>query len=105
MKVSEHREMVNKVLGMIAAEHQADASELLTKLTEDYAEVSANNEGFQSEITGLKENNEKLRAVNAELFLKVGTPHKQEDKNNPNMKQDEKPIPFSDLFNEKGELK
>ena len=103
MTRDEHRAVINTIMGMIAPEHQADASAALTSLTDDYATMLTEQEGAQTQVKTLTANNEKLRAVNAELFLKVGTTEKKEEKQE-EKKEDEKPLPFTDLFNEKGEL-
>ena len=103
MTRDEHKSTINTLLGMVSAEHQATASELLMNLSEDYEATLTNFEASEKNVKTLTENNETLRDVNAKLFLKVGTSQKEahEDSNN---EEDEKPLPFEELFNEKGEL-
>lgn len=106
MKRDEHKTAIQSLIGMVAPEHQADASKILTNLSEDYEQVLTESETAASDLKKANENFEKLRAVNSELFLKVGVTkaeaHKEEEPNP--TKTEEKPLPFSDLFNEKGEL-
>lgn len=105
MTRDEHKTIVNSLLGMIAPEHQAAASESLTQLSDDYDQTLTGWENDQNTVTTLTENNEKLRKVNADLFLRVGTQPAKKDPT-PAEDEDEIPnIPFSDLFDEKGELK
>ena len=104
MTREEHKQAVQSILGMIASEHQADASEILTNLTEDYEETLTSLETANDNVSTLTTNNEKLRKVNADLFLKVGTPVKNPTEKHEEFKE-EKPLPFTDLFDEKGELK
>lgn len=107
MTRDEHKEIVNKMLGFVTAEHQADASALLTNLSEDYEKVLTESETLSSRNETLIANNEKLREVNADLFLKVGTT-KKETENNANQggePDEETPLDYNELFNEKGELK
>ena len=103
MTRDEHKKAVAKLLGMVSAEHQADASELLTTLSEDYEETLTTSETSATRVSELTAKNEKLRQVNTELFLKVGTPQKQKEdvKEESNIPD----ITFDSLFNEKGELK
>lgn len=106
MTRDEHRQVINRLLGMVAADHQADASELLTNLSDDYEKTLTASESSATRITELEENNANLLKVNSKLFLRVGETEKQvthseePDKGEPEVK----PLPFADLFNEKGEL-
>ena len=106
----EHKAIVTELISLLGSEHQARGSELLTNLTEDYEEVLTGSESFESEVTKLKENNESLRRVNADLFLKVGSTltNKPPTSNNEDAASSEdetKELKFEDLFDEKGELK
>ena len=110
MKREEHKGIVNQLLGMVASEHQARASELLTNLGDDYEQVLTASEQASANVETLTKNNETLREVNAKLFLRVGESDKEARKQDTNTgdkeEQDEEQtvIPFSKLFNEKGEL-
>lgn len=107
MTREEHRQIIQQMMGCINPEHQAMASELLTKLTEDYEETLTTSESLTATNNQLTENNEKLREVNANLFLKVGVSNAgiQNPSNAPEPpKPENEPPSFELLFNEKGEL-
>lgn len=104
MTREEHKKAVEKLLGMVSAEHQADASELLTTLSEDYETTLATSETVASENANLKTNVEKLRKVNTDLFLKVGTPTPKGKEDEGKTDTEIPDLPFEKLFNEKGEL-
>ena len=109
MTREEHKKAVNQLLGMIAAEHQAAASELLTNLSDDFNTTQNEIETANGNVQSLTKDNEALRAANMKLFLRVGETDKQihgQDKPNPShgKTEEDKPLPFDDLFNEKGEL-
>ena len=108
MTRDEHKQAIRDLMGMIASEHQARASELLTNLSDDYEQTLTASEQATANVQTLTQNNETLRAVNAKLFLRVGETeketHKQET-NHDKQKEEEKTLSFDDLFNEKGELK
>ena len=107
MTRDEHKAMVQKMLAMVTPENQANASELLTQLSDDYEKTLTESETLTKTNETLTANNEKLRQVNADLFLKVGNTNKEthnETQNNSNEQGNEKPLPFEALFNEKGDL-
>ena len=97
----EHSTILNQLREMVGEEHTADATQILTRLSENFNETETALNSANENVEKFKGDNEKLRAVNADLFLKVGGA-KVED-NNPN-KTDEEKLPFDALFNEKGEL-
>lgn len=105
MTREEHKNIVTQLLGMVTPENQANASQLLTNLSEDYETTLTTSETLHGQHEALQKNFETLRNVNAELFLKVGA-------TNPNKKPDpqkEEPselegLTFEKLFNDKGEL-
>lgn len=108
MKREEHSKIIKDLLTMVSADNQANASELLTQLSDDYEETLTNYETATNSVNDLTIKNERLREVNAELFLKVGTNKKEENENgngddNDNGAEKEE-MSFDDLFNEKGEL-
>ena len=94
------------MLGLVNADHQARASEILASLSDDYESVLSESEGRETRVNELTANNETLRAVNAKLFLKVGevqnTPPK--DPTPPSEDPDKPKLTFESLFNDKGEL-
>lgn len=110
MKREEHKSIIQELLGCATPDKQARASELLTQLTDDYEQTLTGSETLTSENSTLKENNEKLRQVNADLFLKVGnttnTNQGGTGKENKSKGQEgkETELTFDKLFNEKGEL-
>lgn len=108
MTRDEHRQAIQSLLGMVSADHQAAASEILTNLSDDYEQTLTASEQSANSVAELTRNNETLRSVNAKLFLRVGetdkTAHKEQDETGDHGMSDDKPLPFSDLFNEKGEL-
>lgn len=107
MTRDEHKAMVQKMLAMVTPENQAGASEILTQLSDDYEKTLTESETLTKANETLTANNEKLRQVNADLFLKVGTTKTEthnEQQNNADNQGNEKPLPFEALFNEKGEL-
>lgn len=105
MTRDEHKNIVNQLLAMATPENQATASSLLTQLTEDYEQTLTDFETATDNVTTLTANNETLRKVNADLFLKVGTAVSKP--NNPEKVEDPEipELSYDDLFNEKGELK
>lgn len=106
MKRDEHKNLINEMLGLVSADHQARASEILTSLSEDYETVLTESEGNATRVSELTANNETLRAVNAKLFLKVGeVPNTPPNNPTPPTEDPDKPtITFESLFNDKGEL-
>lgn len=107
MTRDEHKNIVNQLLSMATPEQQANASNLLTQLTDDYEQTLTNSENLATQNATLTQNNETLREVNAKLFLRVGhtDPNPKEDpKNPPNDQLDKNQLTFDKLFNEKGEL-
>lgn len=110
MTREEHKQIIQKMLGMVTPENQANASELLTQLSDDYEQTLTTSETLTANNATLTANNEKLRQVNADLFLKVGTTNKEthiqnnNNQNADNQQQEENTLTFDGLFNEKGEL-
>lgn len=105
MTREEHKAAVENIMRMIASEHQAAASEILSGLTTDYEQTLTQQETAQSNVQRLTSDNEALRNANMQLFLKVGnTNPAKPTPTTPEVKEEE-PLPFADLFDEKGELK
>mgnify|MGYP003298400202 CR=1 FL=1 len=105
MTRDEHKGIVNELLTMVNPDNQANASDLLTQLTDDYEQTLAGLEQANANVTTLTANNETLREVNARLFLRVGEPSGGGKITEPEPPKDDPKLTFEDLFNEKGELK
>lgn len=105
MTRDEHKTITDQLLQMVAPEQQAAASGLLVQLVDDYGTTLDSLSEATATADKLTENNEALRKVNADLFLKVGhtIPNKPEDKPNEGQ-DDESKLTYEALFNEKGEL-
>lgn len=108
MTREEHKQIMTDLLKTIAPEHQATATGLMTQLTEDYEKTLTEFETTSKANETLTANNEKLREVNADLFLKVGVSkkdaHIEKPKEKPTDEGETKLPTFDSLFNEKGEL-
>lgn len=82
---------------------QAKVSTLLAELVEDYNNETTVKNTAQATAEKLTADNEKLRAANMTLFLRVGETKPEPDTTKGNS-EDEKPK-YEDLFDENGELK
>lgn len=106
MNRSEFKGLVTELMGMVANEHQARASEILTNLNDGFEATVTASEQAATNVQNLTADNENLRKANMKLFLRVGETeketHKDEDKSDHS--EEVKPVPFETLFNEKGEL-
>lgn len=107
MTRDEHKAAIQELHGMIAPEHVAAASELLTNLSDDYAATLTTSEQATANVTRLTEENDKLLKANGRLFMQVGQTkeetHKQ-DKPEEHKEQEENKLTFEALFNKEGEL-
>ena len=106
MTRDEHKAITNQLLQMVTPDQQAAASGLLVQLTDDYGGTLDSLERATADAAKLTENNEALRKVNADLFLRVGQtlPINPKETETPNEEQDEPKLTFDALFNEKGDL-
>lgn len=104
MTRDEHKQAIQRLLGMVSPDHQANASELLTNLSEDYEQTLTASETASARVEELTKNNETLRDVNAKLFLKVGSVPSEPQPSEPQQEPERQPISIDSLFNEKGEL-
>ncbi len=108
MTRDEHKNAVNQLLGMIAAEHQAAASELLTNLSDGFNTTLNDLETANGNVQSLTGDNEALRKANMKLFLRVGETdkeiHKKQDNPSHDKNEENDTLRFEALFNEKGEL-
>lgn len=102
MDRNEHQTVIEQLLPFINPDNQADATALLTQLSDGFNEVVTTNEELQTSNEKFKTDNEKLRKVNTDLFLKTGEKFKD-----PNAKDtedfNEEKLSYDDLFKE-GEL-
>ena len=105
MTREEHKNIITQLLGMVTPENQANASQFLTQLSEDYEATLTASETLNGQHEALQKNFETLRSVNAELFLKVGATNPNKT---PAPQQDEPSeldgLTYDKLFNDKGEL-
>ena len=112
MTREEHNAIIQQMLTMVTPENQATASQLLTQLSDDYNTTLSTSEQLTTRNGELEKNNETLRSVNADLFLKVGQTNannqnlnqNQNQNQNLNQNQEEPKLTYEALFNEKGEL-
>ena len=108
MDRQELKKHLTDLLGFTSPDNQANASETLTLISEEFERMLTENETNASRVAELTANNETLRAVNANLFLKVGATEKEIDKGKAPEDPDENDplegLTFEKLFNEKGEL-
>ena len=106
MERSEHTNLIHQLNGFINPEHVADASEILTRLSEDYETVLTEQETLTNTNNELTERNNRLRDVNGELMLKVGVPKEQaKETKSQTQTNNENKLSYDDLFDEKGSLK
>ena len=105
MKRNEYKSLISELLTLSTPDNQGRVSEILTQLTEDYETVLTTSEGYENRVAELSANNETLRKVNADLFLKVGTQLPGSGDSDTGADETETEIPtFESLFNDKGEL-
>lgn len=105
MTREELKQRATELLGFATADNHARISEILTEITESFDTITTTSEQNENRVKELTENNEKLREVNANLFLKVGTqtPAKTPEET-PEETDEAEIISFDSLFNEKGDL-
>lgn len=95
-----------KEIGTI--ENDVDRRTKLTELTDDITAIFDSNANLVEENNKYKEDNEKLRSANMQLFLRVGAEKTPEEIKNDNIgKQEEEKEKrkFEDLFDDKGNIK
>lgn len=87
-------------------EDDAQRRELLTQLSDSMTEIFDNNEKLINENNTYKDDNEKLRSANMQLFLRVGAKSENKKEEKPDgTQEDPEPRKFEDLFDEKGGIK
>lgn len=99
MKPEEFKAKTAEILANL--NDQAKVSTILAELTEDYDAETVTKTTALTTAEKLTADNEKLRAANMTLFLKVGEQKPNEDKKPP---EDTKPK-YEDLFDADGNLK
>jgi hypothetical protein len=102
MTREELKQLVTELIGYSSAENQARTSEILTSISEGFDTVLNDSEQAQTRVSELTANNETLRRVNADLFLKVGAKAPVDADPTPDVPDE--PVSYDTLFNEKGEL-
>lgn len=90
-------------------EDEVERRTKLTELSEGVVNIFDSNSRLESENTKYQEDNEKLREANMQLFLRVGSNKTEEelkeDKTGIKKEEEKPPRKFSELFDEKGNLK
>jgi hypothetical protein len=99
MKPEEFKAKLNEAMQNLS--DQAKVTEIFTELTTDYDTVHVETTTAKETATKLTADNESLRKVNMDMFLKVGANVKEAEQ----QKEEDTTPKFEDLFNEKGELK
>ena len=105
MTRQEHKAAIDSILKLVGAENQAAASELLTNISDGFEQVITDLETANANVTTLTDNNEKLRAVNSKLFLRVGEIVQDKPATEPTEPTQPEKIDFNSLFDDKGGLK
>lgn len=107
MDRQQHTSIIQQLRGLVSEENQATATQLLTQLSDDYDETLTASETLTTANADLTARNERLREVNSELFMKVGTSKENKGGNNQeqeNKEGQENELTFDKLFDEKGDL-
>lgn len=102
----ERDEVIKLLKDIGTCEDDVQRREYLTSLTDTVESLYESTEKLTAHEKELAEDNEKLRAANMKLFLKVGSKTEEEaDRDRTGKEEEKKPRRFEDLFNEKGGLK
>lgn len=105
MKLEDHTQIVNEILGNLS--DQGKVSELLLKLTEDNKTIESSLLDINTKLENTTSDNESLRKANNKLFIQLGS-SEPAPPNNPkadeSSDQDNIDLTFESLFNDKGEL-
>ena len=91
-----------RITAIGTCEDEAQRREMLASLSEDGGTIFDDYDTAEAARAAAVEDNEKLRAANMKLFLRVGD-HKEPD--TPAKPETKPTLEYKDLFNEKGELK
>lgn len=104
MTREEHKALIQNIMNN--ASNQAELSLLLTQLSEDYEKVLTESETSASSLATLTKDNEQLRSVNMQLFLKVGHEKPKTEEQKTEVKEENNDnLSYDTLFDEKGVLK
>lgn len=105
-------EEFQKVLNDIRSnlDDTAKVTELLESASVDYSEMSKENSVLTTNNEKLIKDNDNLRNVNMDLFLKVGNQRSEENQKTENQNQEtqetqDNKLSFDNLFDENGNLK
>lgn len=96
-------ELFAKLTTVGTSEDEAERRVLLTEITEELGSVYDAHDVLTEANTKFAADNKKLQEYNMQLYLKLGSQTKQEDKGF--QVEETKRLKYEDLFNEKGELK
>lgn len=80
-------------------------TELLESISIDYSEMAKENKTITNNNEKLIKDNDKLRNVNMDLFLKVGSQRIEKQEENQEEQQEDNKLEFENLFDENGNLK
>ena len=100
----EKQDALKRITEIGKCDDEVQRRELLTQLgeelTKDYDSLALLTENNET----LKKDNEELLRANQKLFQRIGA-DKEENHSNQNEENNDKPLTYENLFNEKGELK
>ena len=97
---------LEKIKQIGTLESDVDIRQALTELTDEVVPVFEKEHTLEEENNKYKEDNEKLRQANMQLFLRVGSTTPEEaQKETTGADPVKEPRKFEDLFDEKGNLK
>ena len=100
MTPEEFQNLTTEILGNLGDVGAVSAN--LDKLRTAYGEQHAAAINAAAQVAELTETNNSLKEANMQLFLKTGV---QQEKTEEKTEEENTPLSFDDLFNEKGELK
>ena len=86
-------------------ESDVDIRSALTELTDEVVPMFERNKTLEDENNKYKEDNEKLRSANMQLFLRVGSQTPAEAQVENTGVKEKEPRKFEDLFDSNGNLK
>lgn len=97
---------LEKIKEIGTLENDVDIRTALTELSDELIPVFDKEQSLEEENIKFKDDNEKLREANMQLFLRVGskTPE-QAQKDTTGQEAEKEPRKFEDLFDDKGNLK
>lgn len=97
---------IEKIKEIGALESDIDIRTALTELTDEVVPVFDTKQSLEEENNKYKEDNEKLREANMQLFLRVGSQTPAEaQKEISGVEPEKTPRKYEDLFDETGNLK